>query len=66
LHIAPPSKAEQIEVESVRVDYQQTEAKNDSDAEGSESSFEADAEGENVQKAGALLSAGNEDEYRER
>jgi hypothetical protein len=66
LHIAPPSKAEEIEVQSVRVDYQHSEAKKGSDAEGSQSSFEADAEGENVQKAGALLSAGNEDEYRER
>lgn len=66
LHIAPPSKAEEIEVQSVRVDYQQTEAKKCSDAEGLESSFEADAEGENRKQAGALLSAGDEDEYRNR
>ena len=66
LHIAPPSKAEEIEVESVRVDYQQHNPKNDGDAEVSESSFEADAEGENGKQAGALLSAGDEDEYRQR
>lgn len=66
LHIAPPSKAEEIEVESVRVDYQHSESKNDGDAEGSESIFEADAEGENRKQESALLGVGNEDEYRQR
>lgn len=66
LHIAPPSKAEEIEVESVRVDYQHHNPKNDGDAEGSESSFEADAEGENGKQEGALLGAGDAEEYRQR
>jgi hypothetical protein len=59
LHIAPPSKAEEIEVQTVRVDYQHSEAKNDSDAEGSESIFDPETEAEERKQAGALLSAGN-------
>jgi hypothetical protein len=66
LHIAPPSKAMEIEVQSVRVDYQHEEAKNDGDAEGSQSIFDPDSEEENEKQLGALLSAGDAEEYRER
>jgi hypothetical protein len=66
LHIAPPSKAEEIEVQSVRVDYQQTEAKKGSDAEDSQSIFDPETEAEDRKREGALLSAGDAEEYRER
>ena len=66
LHIAPPSKAMEIEVQSVRVDYQHEEAKNDGDAEGSQSIFDPDSEEEDGKQVGALLSAGDEGDNRER
>jgi hypothetical protein len=66
LHIAPPSKAMEIEVQSVRVDYQHEEAKNDGDAEGSQSIFDPDSEEEDGKQVGALLSAGDAEEYRNR
>ena len=66
LHIAPPSKAMEIEVQSVRVDYQHEEAKIDGDAEGSQSIFDPETEEENGKQVGAVLSAGDADEYRER
>ena len=66
LHIAPPSKAMEIEVQIVRVDYQHEEAKIDSDAEGLESIFDPEAEEENEKQVGALLSGGDAEEYRER
>jgi hypothetical protein len=66
LHIAPPSKALEIEVQSVRVDCHHSESKNDSDAEGSQSIFDPDSEEENGKQVGALLSVGDAEEYRER
>ncbi len=66
LHIAPPSKAMEIEVQSVRVDCHHSEAKIDGDAEGSQSIFDPDSEEENGKQVGALLGAGDAEEYRER
>jgi hypothetical protein len=66
LHIAPPSKAEEIEVQSVRVDYQQTEAKKGSDAEDSQSIFDPETEAEDRKREGALLSAGDAGDNRQR
>ena len=66
LHIAPPSKAMEIEVQSVRVDCHHSESKNDSDAEGSQSIFDPDSEEEDGKQVGALLSVGDAEEYRER
>ncbi len=66
LHIAPPSKAMEIEVQSVRVDCHHSESKNDSDAEGSQSIFNPETEEENGKQVGALLSVGDAEEYRER
>jgi hypothetical protein len=66
LHIAPPSKAMEIEVQSVRVDCHHSEAKTDGDAEGLESIFDPEAEEENEKQVGALLSVGDAEEYRER
>jgi hypothetical protein len=57
LHIAPPSRAMEIEVQSVRVDYQQGESEKGGYAEGSESISEAAAEEGNGKQLGALLSA---------
>jgi hypothetical protein len=56
----------EIEVQSVRVDYQHEEAKIDGDAEGSQSIFDPEAEEENEKQVGALLSGGDAEEYRER
>lgn len=66
LHIAPPSKAMEIEVISTRVDYQHEEAKIDGDAEGSQSISEADAEEGNGKQLGALMDAEDEGDNRER
>jgi hypothetical protein len=66
LHIAPPSKAEEIEVQSVRVDYHHSESKKGSDAEGSESIFDPETDAEGMEKEGALLGAGDAEEYRNR
>jgi hypothetical protein len=66
LHIAPPSKAEEIEVQSVRVDYHHSESKKGSDAEGSESIFDPESDAEGMEKEGALLGAGDAEEYRNR
>ena len=66
LHIAPPSKAMEIEVQSVRVDCQHSESKIDGDAEGSQSIFDPDSEEEDGKQVGALLSVGDAEEYRER
>lgn len=66
LHIAPPSKAMEIEVQSVRVDYQHEESEKGGDAEGSESISEADAEEENGKQVGALMDAEDEGDNRER
>jgi hypothetical protein len=66
LHVAPPSKAMEIEVQSVRVDCHHSESKNDGDAEGSQSIFDPETKEENGKQVGALLSAGDAEEYRER
>jgi hypothetical protein len=66
LHIAPPSKAMEIEVQSVRVDCHHSESKIDGDAEGSQSIFDPETEEENEKQVGALLSAGDAEEYRNR
>lgn len=64
LHIAPPSKAEEIEVQSVRVDYHHSESKTDGDAEGSQSISDPETDAEDRKQQGALLSAGNAEDYR--
>jgi hypothetical protein len=66
LHIAPPSKAMEIEVESVRVDYQHGEAKKGGYAEGSESISDPESDAEGMKKEGALLGAVDAEEYRNR
>jgi hypothetical protein len=66
LHIAPPSRAMEIEVQSVRVDYQQGESEKGGYAEGSESIFDPETDAEGMEKEGALLGAGDAEEYRNR
>jgi hypothetical protein len=56
----------EIEVQSVRVDCHHSESKIDGDAEGSQSIFDPEAEEENEKQVGALLSAGDAEEYRNR